>query len=368
MVPTRHPEQQPPAKLPSRTGPGRVLRLLDAAANRATEGLRVIEDFLRFVLDDRHLTERCKELRHHLADLVGQVPALDRLGARDTPADVGTQISVPGETVRTDAWSVCAASFHRVRQALRSLEEYAKLIDTELAAGLEAIRYDAYTLEAAAGTSQNSVARLGNIRLNVLVDGSASNDAFTQKIHQLVEAGVHAIQLRDKTLDDRTLVERAGTLRVQTRGTPTLAIVNDRADVGLVAHADGVHLGQHDLSVAQARAILGPRAIVGVSTHHLQEARQAVLDGANLIGVGPTFPSRTKQFAAFTGLELLRRVCHEIRLPAFAIGGINHHNLAEVLTTGVHGVAVGAAIDQNPKPGVAAAAMLEALADTTASP
>ena len=108
-----------------------------------------------------------------------------------------------------------------------------------------------------------------------------------------------------------------------TQGTrKTLFIINDRPDLAALARADGVHVGQEELSVKDARSIVGPETLVGVSTHSIEQARQAVLDGANYIGVGPTFPSGTKQFEQFPGVELLRAVAAEIRLPAFAIGGI----------------------------------------------
>jgi thiamine-phosphate pyrophosphorylase len=129
-----------------------------------------------------------------------------------------------------------------------------------------------------------------------------------------------------------------------TRETQTLFVMNDRADLAVLAGADGVHVGQDEMSVKDARRILGPRGLVGVSTHSVEQARAAVLDGANYIGVGPTFPSGTKHFAAFTGVELLRAVAAEIRLPAFAIGGIGLDNVGEVLATGIRRVAVSGAI------------------------
>jgi thiamine-phosphate pyrophosphorylase len=117
-----------------------------------------------------------------------------------------------------------------------------------------------------------------------------------------------------------------------------------RPDLAALAHADGVHVGQGDLPVKAARTIVGPDALIGVSTHWIEQARRAVLDGANYIGVGPTFPSGTKQFDQFPGLELLRAVASEIRLPAFAIGGVGPDNLAAVLETGVGRIAVSSAV------------------------
>ena len=127
-------------------------------------------------------------------------------------------------------------------------------------------------------------------------------------------------------------------------GTATLLIINDRPDLAALAQADGVHVGQEELSVKDARSIVGPDVLIGVSAHSIEQARQAVLDGANYLGVGPTFPSGTKQFDHFPGVELLRAVAAEIRLPAFAIGGITRENLGQVKSAGFTRMAVSGAI------------------------
>jgi thiamine-phosphate pyrophosphorylase len=137
--------------------------------------------------------------------------------------------------------------------------------------------------------------------------------------------------------------------------------MNDRPDLAALSRADGVHIGQEELPVKDAREIVGPQAIIGVSTHSIEQARQAVLDGANYIGVGPTFPSETKQFDRFPGVELLRAVAAEIRLPAFAIGGIRLDYLPQVLDTGFRRVAVGAALASAAEPESAARAFRAAL-------
>lgn len=335
-----------------------VLRIVDAEANRASEGLRVIEDYVRFVLDDRHLTGLVKQLRHELTAALERLDTGDRLSARQSESDVGATLCTPAEADRDDARAVAAASFKRVQQALRSLEEYAKLIDGPMAAAIELLRYSAYTLERAVGITADSLARLLEARLYVLLDGCADEEAFAQAAETLIGAGVHVLQFRDKRLDERQLLARARRLREITARSETLFIMNDRADLAVLSHADGVHVGQEELSVKDARRIVGPKALVGVSTHSIQQARQAVLDGANYIGVGPTFPSATKSFEKFPGLELLRAVAAEIRLPAFAIGGITRENLPQVVESGMRRVAVSAAVLKAADPGAAAREML----------
>jgi thiamine-phosphate pyrophosphorylase len=338
-----------------------TLRIFDAAANRAREGLRVVEDYVRFVLDDRHLTELGKRLRHDLAALVGQVPLAHRLAARDTQADVGTAVSTPSEQHRDHLAAVLAANCLRVEEALRSLEEFGKLVHADLAAGFEQLRYRAYTLHRAIHTTGGSRERLAAARLMVLLDGRASAGEFEALARQVVRGGAHLIQLRDKQLPDRQLLQRARLLREITRGENVPLVINDRPDLAALVRADGVHLGQDDVKVKDARAIVGPDMLIGVSTHTLEQARQAVLDGANYLGVGPTFPSGTKQFAEFPGLDLLRAVAAEVRLPAFAIGGITRENLPDVLGTGFRRIAVAGAVLSAADPQTAAADLLAAL-------
>ena len=331
-----------------------TLRILDAAANRANEGLRVVEDYLRFALDDPHLTNLCKQMRHDLAECLGRIPSLELHAARDTQADVGIAAATRAEYQRLDTTAVVAASFKRVEQAFRSLEEYAKVLDAQFGAWFEQLRYRTYTLERAVGLTRASAERLAGARLYVLIDGRASLDEFNSLVQSLVEAGVNVVQLRDKRLTDRELVDRARCLCKLTRGTRTLAIINDRPDIARLVDADGVHVGQDELSVKDARAIVGSGALVGVSTHSIEQARAAVLDGANYIGVGPTFCSTTKNFDSLAGVDLLRAVATEIRLPIFAIGGITLENIGEVLATGMSRVAVSAAIIEAPDPAAAA--------------
>lgn len=342
----------------------RVYRLLDAAANRAGEGLRAVEDHARFVLDDPHLTDAWKTLRHDLTEVLAAISWPLRCAARQTEHDVGTAVSTAAEKSRRDPAEVARANAVRVQQALRSLEEYAKLLDGELAASLEALRYRSYTLAAAIETTRDSSQRLDAVRLYVLTDGRESVAAFETLVTDLVAAEVGAIQLRDKRLGDRELLDRARRLRRMTQDSSTLFVVNDRADLAALARADGVHVGQDELTVHGVRAVVGPQMLVGVSTHSIEQARQAVLDGANYIGVGPTFPSPTKEFDQFGGIDLLAQVAAEVRLPAFAIGGVRFENLPAVLSTGIKRVAVSDAIVAAANPAIAAEKFRAAVAES----
>ena len=142
-----------------------------------------------------------------------------------------------------------------------------------------------------------------------------------------------------------------------------LFIVNDRPDVARLAEADGVHLGQDDLPVKEARRILGPDALIGVSTHNIEQVRQAVRDGASYLGVGPTFPSRTKKFTEFPGLDFVRAATAETTLPAFVIGGVNLETVGEAAAAGARRAAVSQVVCQAADPRAVAAALVRALSD-----
>jgi thiamine-phosphate pyrophosphorylase len=140
------------------------------------------------------------------------------------------------------------------------------------------------------------------------------------------------------------LLARARDVREVTRSTGTLFIVNDRPDIARLADADGVHLGQDDLPIHEARRIVGPDALIGVSTHNVDQVRRAVLEGANYLGIGPTFPSQTKSFDAFAGLEFVKQALAETSLPAFALGGIHPGNVEQIRASGARRIAVSLAI------------------------
>ncbi len=346
-----------------------TLRLLDAAANRAREGLRVVEDYVRFVRDDRFLTRELKQLRHDLTAALARLPTAQLLTCRETAADVGTTVTTAAEGSRADAAAVAAASFKRLQEALRSLAEFGKLVDPGFPAEVEQLRYRAYTLERVAHLVYRSQTGLSDARLYVLVDGRQTPEALEALASQLIAAGVHVLQLRDKRLADRELLGRARRLRAVTRGTSALFIMNDRPDLAALAEADGVHLGQEELTGKDVRQIVGPDALIGVSTHSIDQARQAVLDGADYLGLGPTFASGTKSFDhlppdRFPGLDFLRQAAAEIALPAFAIGGITLENLREVMAAGIRRIAVGQAVVGADDPGEAARAMLAALKES----
>lgn len=334
-----------------------LYRILDAAANRAGEGLRTLEEFARFGLDDADQSRAWKTLRHDLTAALAKLPRSTLLSARNTPADVGVAIADPREYRRPDLAAVIAAAATRTAQSLRTLEEYTKTIDPSLPVTLESLRYRCYSLAAELelrAPQHQRRQRLQRSYLYALVDGGQSNDALAKRIAGLAAAGVDLFQLRDGLADDRTLLERAKVARTAARQQGALLIVNDRADIAVAADADGVHVGQRELPAVEARRIVGPDRLVGVSTRSLEQARIAVGDGADYVGYGPLFVGRTKTFDQYLGTTGLADLAREIPIPVFAIGGIEEANVSEVIAAGVHRVAVTGALRDADEPEQAA--------------
>jgi thiamine-phosphate pyrophosphorylase len=336
-------------------------RVLDAAFNRAREALRVLDDYCRFVLDDAVLTREVKSVRHELAELFDRLPSRLLVSSRDTLADVGAQIGTAREQRRNSAAEVAHVNLKRLQEALRTLEEFGKVIDPEVAAGVEQLRYRSYTLEKAIGLGTAARTRLAGARLYVLLTGSQCTAALDWTIREAAAGGAQIFQLREKELGDRQLLERARDVRRWTREVGALFIVNDRPDIARLAEADGVHLGQDDMPVKEARRILGPDGLIGVSTHDLDQLRRAILDGSSYVGVGPAFPSRTKSFEQLAGLDFVRAALQETSLPAFVIGGVNDETIGALVELGVRRVAVSGAIAEAAEPRLVAQVLREAL-------
>jgi len=320
-----------------------ILRILDANFNRAREALRVVEDYARFVLDDDNLCGGLKQLRHDLATATSRWTDTALLH-RDTPGDVGTATKTQTELRREDTAAVVVAAGKRLGEALRTIEEYLKTVSPQDAAAVESIRYRFYDLELRVARTLRPVDRFAAVRLYVLVTESICRRPWLDVATAAIEGGADCLQLREKDLESGELLRRAKTLTDLCHEHGVLCIINDRPDVALLANADGVHLGQTDLPCIAARKLFGPDKLIGVSTHNLDQAKQARLDGADYIGVGPVFRSSTKTRDFLPGLGYARQAAQQIPLPAVAIAGITDQNADEVLATGVRAIAVTAAV------------------------
>jgi len=359
-----------------------LLRVLDAGLNRAREGLRVLEDYCRFVCDDGVLATALKQLRHELSEAEGSVAGLrpgsaERLRSRDTAGDVGAGVTLVSELQRTDPGAVVVANLRRVQESFRSLEEFGKLLDSEFAGTMKRLRYRSYELDrqlcgvVKPDLSMGGIQRRERLRratLYVLITESQCRSSWQDTVRMILEGGADIVQLREKALGDAELLQRALWIRRECESAGALFVMNDRPDLAVLSGAAGVHVGQEELSAEACRRIVSGESLVGLSTHGMSQFESARLSGADYAGVGPVFRSTTKQFEEFPGLAYvsLAAAAGDIggSFPWFAIGGITESNLSEVLQAGAGRIAVGAAVTAAGDPGKAAARLQSMLRAT----
>jgi len=199
-------------------------------------------------------------------------------------------------------------------------------------------------------------------RLYVILDAALLTIPETECALQLVDAGVRLIQYRNKAASSRELLESSRRLSTALAPGGVTFVVNDRADVAALADARGVHVGQEDLSVEDARAVVGPDKLVGVSTHNRAQFEQAATSSADYIAVGPIFSTSTKANPdPVVGMEFIRRIRPLTYKPIVAIGGITLERATEVVRAGADSVAVISDILRAPNPGARARQFIEIL-------
>jgi thiamine-phosphate pyrophosphorylase len=178
-----------------------------------------------------------------------------------------------------------------------------------------------------------------------------------------LRGGLRAVQLREKDLTAGQLFEHAVELRQLTRDYGAKLLINDRIDVALAVDADGVHLGKAGLPVLEARRILGGERLIGYSAHSEVEALQAQHDGADFITFGPVYHTPSKaQYGQPLGLDALAGAARVVSIPVFALGGVKHASVAEVMSAGAHGIAMISAIMAAPEPTIETESLLRTIA------
>jgi thiamine-phosphate pyrophosphorylase len=332
-----------------------LCRILDANLDRAREGVRIIEEWCRFGLEDAALSALCKDLRQQLAHWHTD----DLRAARDTPGDPGTALSHPQEERRSSVQQVLQANLCRVEEALRVLEEYGKVYRPDMGAACKQMRYQVYVLESKLAAGQR-LQQLTQARLYLVT--SPVEDILTT-VEAALQGGLRLVQYRDKDSDDETRLATAHRLCQLCHRYEALFVVNDRVDLALAVAADGVHLGQQDIPIALARQLLGAQRLIGRSTHCPDDLHRAIAEGADYIGVGPVYETPTKAGRAAAGLDYVRYAAAHSTVPWYAIGGIDSTNLSEVVAAGADRVAIVRAVMQAPQPTQVTQHLLTQLSD-----
>lgn len=165
-----------------------------------------------------------------------------------------------------------------------------------------------------------------------------------EQVESALKGGVTCVQLREKELDEAAFLQEAMEISALCRRYGVPFFVNDNVEIAIQCHADGIHVGQEDLNAAKVRQRVGEGMMIGVSVHSVDEAMEAVKNGADCLGVGAMFSTSTKNDADVLTMETLREICAEVDIPVVAIGGIDKNNITQFTGTGVDGVALVSAI------------------------
>ena len=204
--------------------------------------------------------------------------------------------------------------------------------------------------------------------LCLVTDRKVADEAtLVDQVAEAVAGGVDMVQLREKDLPGRRLLELAASLKRRI-GNRALLIINERVDVAVAAGADGVQLGEQALPVAAARSLLGPEALIGRSVHSEDGSESAAADGADFLVVGTMYATRSHPGAVAAGPKLVRRIARRCRLPLIGIGGISSDNVGEVLRAGAMGAAVITSLLGAPHPGEEARRLKQAMLDAWTDP
>jgi len=326
----------------------RTLRIIDANLNRVGEGLRLLEEIARLLLNDAALTQQLKTMRHELVrgDYSLQQQLLQ---SRNSQGDVGVNIEVPGEEKEKELPLVLVANARRVQESLRTLEELAKVPGTTAKLDPEKFkqaRFALYTIERELLSKLLGQDKLKHISgLYVIIDTPALlGRSHLEVASQVIRGGARVIQLRDKVQSKRKLLPIAQQLKTLCTEHDVLFIINDYLDVALDSDADGLHLGQDDLPIKVARRLLPPGKVLGCSVTTVEQAIAAQSEGADYVAVGSMYPTPSKETAVVVGLARLRQIRQAVSLPLVAIGGITKDNASEVITAGADSVAVISAV------------------------
>lgn len=338
-----------------------TLRIIDANLNRIGEGLRLLEDMARLLLNNAPLTKQLKAMRHGLE--VSDLPLKKQLlQARNAEGDVGMGIEAPEQSKERDLPATVIANTRRVQQSLRVIEEMAKIpgisLDTER---FRKARFDLYTIERELISRLLRRDKAEHISgLYAVIDtGLLKGANHSDMASQLIEGGAGIIQLRDKATPKNELLPIALELKSLCTKSNTLFIVNDHLDIALAADADGLHIGQEDLPLTDARHLIPMDKIIGCSVATADLAIAAEVEGADYIAVSGIYPTTSKEAVEAVGLETLRLIKSKVKLPVVAIGGINQDNVAEVMAAGADSVAVISALLEARSPGKAARRMVD---------
>ena len=312
-------------------------RIADVNLNRLNESLKFIEDVIRFSLENKVLLIRIRKIRNEFLRIKKDISLADIINSRQSSHDLGRAAKFDIQTKKTSE-DLIIANLTRAKESARIIEEILKSINLKISNRMKEIRFQLYDLEK---YIIGCLKKIFNPRINAVIDEKYLSAYRIKNMMDVLENnGVTMIQLRIKTLSDRKFYNYAVRIKKFLKKKEIKFIINNRLDIARASGADGVHLGQDDMPARMARRILGENYIIGVSAHNIDEANKAEKEGADYIGVGSIFRTKTKSDAHICGLSVLKSICKKITIPVVGIGGITNRNYRDVFRAGAAGIAV----------------------------
>ncbi len=303
-----------------------VNRVLDANRNRCIEGLRVVEDYLRFIKNDSHNSSKVRDIRHEVSLILN----FNLFQSRDIESDTGKNYP---HSLYVDEDQVLKANLSRVKESLRALEEFSRFIDTSISHRIMKIRFKFYEIEKEL-LSKNFESIYILADLSLVKDESDLFDG----LNILVNNEVNLIQLRAKKFSTKKIYELGS--KIKELFPQIKLIINDKVEVAIALESFGVHVGEDELPFGVVRRLMG-RSVVGATVHSVDDLRASQLANVDYIGVGAIYPSPTKPECTLNGLDILKKIKSLTTTFIYSIGGINSNNAKAVFDAGTDGICVG---------------------------
>jgi thiamine-phosphate pyrophosphorylase len=323
----------------------KIYKIIDVNFNRTREGLRVIEDAIRFIYMDEKKLKEIREIRHLFSKkTLGFFKQILLKVSREVEKDKGRNFI---ETEKSDLNKLIEKNFLRVEESLRVLEEYSKVLNQDASYFFHNLRFKIYEIE------KKIICKLARKVIKIpcvyiILNLKEEEKKFLKFAENVVKAQPDIIQLRYKGNNTKFFLKIAKELK-KFLSDEIIYLINDRIDVALLCESDGVHIGKNDFDIDDARILL-PEKIIGVSTESLNDIKNLKGKDIDYIAIGSIFKSQTKPEKKVIGIEIIKEAKKYISIPLIGIGGINIENASKVIENGADGIAVISVVENSKNP------------------
>lgn len=321
--------------------PRKIARIIDININRFSEGMKVVEDLMRFYWQDQETLFKLRKWKNFFWQHFGQYRN-QVVFARTSHQDIGRKIDFDIQK-RNKIIDVVNVNFKRCQESARVLEEIFKEASPPQSRFCKTLRFALYDIE-------KSFLKHININFNpllyVILDiATIGRQYLTDITKACIDGGSTLLQLRETDVSStRQILNDAEKIRKVIKNSNVKLIINNRFDIALAINADGIHLGKNDMPIKKVKTLFNNDMLIGMTVRNVSHAQSAEKAGANYVSVGSIFPTPTKTKIPIVGVNTLKKVSKAVSIPVIAIGGINKDNVIEVIQNGADGVAVISAV------------------------